>query len=355
MPPGSAPRMFEGEHHPTLSNVIQLHPTPSNIPKMQTGQFISCDWGTSSFRLRLIAAGGFSVVAEVKQKDGNAAMDKAFRENGGRDRVGYYMDYLGEQLRALEEAHGKLLKGLPVLISGMASSTIGMKELPYKPLPFALDGSDLEMESLGETDGGNEVFLISGVCTPDDVMRGEEVQIVGSEIGESAELQLMIHPGTHAKHVEIRDGQVTGFRTYMTGELFGLLSEKSILAGSVKKPEDHSGADDAAFREGVRTGHDSNIVHSLFLVRTARLFEKHSPEANFRYLSGLLIGHELRAVPEDFAGTLYLAGDEALVHEYRLALETLGITERVQLIIRDGDAITYKGQYAAWASHQNHD
>jgi 2-dehydro-3-deoxygalactonokinase len=316
--------------------------------------FISCDWGTSSFRLRLIAVADFSVKAEVKQKDGNAAMDKAFRESGESDRVGYYLSYLEEQLQALKSATDESLDGLPILISGMASSTIGMKELPYKPLPFALDGSDLDLEAVGEIGSGNEVLLISGVCSPDDVMRGEEVQIVGSDIENSAELQLMIHPGTHAKHVDMQNGQVTGFRTYMTGELFALLSEKSILAGSVKKPDgEPDAAGDAAFRDGVLTGHDSNIVHSLFLVRTNRLFEKRSAEANFRYLSGLLIGHELRAIPADFRGNLYLAGDDRLVREYRLALDTLEISSNLRLIVRDGDTITYKGQYAVYSRHLN--
>jgi 2-dehydro-3-deoxygalactonokinase len=319
---------------------------------MQTDQFISCDWGTSAFRLRLIDTTDFSVLAEVKQKEGNAAMDKAFRDSGEHDRSSYYLKYLEEQLEAL--AKSAPTEGLPVLISGMASSTIGIKELPYKALPYALDGSDLSVESLGEIASENEVLLISGVCSPDDVMRGEEVQVVGCEIGNGAALQLMLHPGTHAKHVQIKDGKVTDFHTYMTGELFALLSEKSILSSSVKKPaEDSNSATDAAFREGVKTGHDSNIVHSLFLVRTNQLFKKQNPEENYRYLSGLLIGHELRAIPESFSGNLYLGGDAALVREYKLAMETLSISERVNIIVRDGDEITFKGQHAVYSRHRN--
>lgn len=315
--------------------------------------FISCDWGTSSFRLRLIDAKDFRVLAEVKAKDGNSAMDKAFRDSGTSDRLKFYLKLLEEQLEVLRADTDESIDGLPVLISGMASSTIGMKELPYKPLPYALDGSDLDMEDVAEIGNGNTVLLISGVCSQDDVMRGEEVQVVGCQIETRPELQIMLHPGTHAKHVMIKAGHVVDFHTYMTGELFALLSEKSILAGSVKKPEAGAGdADDTAFEEGVTTGHDSNIVHSLFLVRTSGLFKKRSPEANYRYLSGLLIGHELRAIPASFSGNLYLGGDAFLVQEYKLALGILGLTQRVNLILRDGDEITFRGQYAVYQNHK---
>lgn len=321
------------------------------ISMTREDKFISCDWGTTAFRLRLIDSRDFSILAEVKQKDGNASMDKAFRDSGGSDRLKYYLDYLEQQYAALARETDISLKGAPILISGMSSSTIGMKELAYKALPYRLDGSDLKMEEVGTIGADNAVVLISGVCSSDDVMRGEEVQVVGCGIERAPELQIMLHPGTHAKHIMIRDGEVVDFHTYMTGELFALLSEKSILAGSVKKPDGND--EDAAFQEGVRTGHASNIVHSLFLVRTNRLFDKHSPEANFRFLSGLLIGHELRAVPEDFSGKLYLAGDKALVREYRLALDTLDISARVGLIVRDGDEVTFRGQHMVYSSQMN--
>ncbi len=323
------------------------------IRMKQDEMFISCDWGTSSFRLRLVRASDFRVLADLKRKDGNSAMDQAFRDSGETDRSGYYLSYLDEQVASLEAAAKQSLDELPILISGMASSTIGIKELPYKPLPYALDGSDLTAESLGNISGKNEVFLISGVRSQDDVMRGEEVQVVGCGIESRPELQLMLHPGTHAKHIQIEHGQVTGFHTYMTGELFALLSEKSILAGSVKKAGDGDAAGDEAFRDGVRTGNTSNIVHSLFLVRTNQLFRKLSPEENYRYLSGLLIGHELRGIPESFCGRLYLAGEAALVHEYELALQTLGISSRLKLSVCDGDEATFKGQYAVYSRHKN--
>src|SRR5450432_1404958 len=124
----------------------------------------------------------------------------------------------------------------------MASSTLGMVELPYKELPFLADGSDLRVETI-YANGlfHHDVLLISGARTGDDVMRGEETQLVGCALGAGyatqAGEQVFIFPGTHSKHVVVREGRVIAFKTYMTGEFFELLSKKSILAGDVEAGE----------------------------------------------------------------------------------------------------------------------
>jgi 2-dehydro-3-deoxygalactonokinase len=318
--------------------------------------FLSCDWGTSSFRLRLVSAEGFRVMAETGSKRGISNVYEDWCKSGQRDakRLDFYLAVIGEHLKELEARVGDSLQGIPLIISGMASSNIGMMELPYKQMPFALDGSDLKTQTIAPSDSFSlPVLVISGVCTEDDVMRGEEVQVVGCNIEPTEVEKLIIHPGTHCKHIWVKGDQAVCFRTYMTGEFFALLSTKSILAASVSgegefpKNKEH-------FEQGVRDAGKHELLHSSFLVRTGSLFQKRSREANYYYLSGLLIGSELNAFPKDFNGPLILAGEPALVQQYQSALDVCGIAARVQqVIVKEPDAITLAGQYAVYLNPKN--
>ncbi|MCB2408017.1 2-dehydro-3-deoxygalactonokinase [Hymenobacter lucidus] len=313
--------------------------------------FLSCDWGTSSFRLKLVELPGLRVVATATSEEGNAATFAQWQQAGRPEtqRLGFYLDILGKHCQALEQQAARPLAGVPVVISGMASSTVGMLELPYKPLPFATDGSDLATRLLPATpDFNHPVLLISGVKTDDDVMRGEETQLVGCELGATEQEQLFLHPGTHAKHVSIRNGQATALKTYMTGEFFALLSGKSILASAVKKADDfRMPAHTEAFEKGVRASRHDNLLHNSFLVRTNHLFDKLSRPQNFYYLSGLLIGYELSDFPADFTGAVVLAGETALVQSYEAALDLLGITDRVASVtVLSAEEVTLRGQAA---------
>ena len=132
---------------------------------------------------------------------------------------------------ALERVLAKLRELLPVeeaaprpiLISGMASSSIGWRELPYACLPFPLDGSGARWQEI-ERVGEHRVFVFSGLAAESDVLRGEETEVLGLAAGGALapfrEQALLVLPGTHSKHVRIEAGSITGFSTYMTGELF---------------------------------------------------------------------------------------------------------------------------------------
>ncbi|PJJ59757.1 2-dehydro-3-deoxygalactonokinase [Hymenobacter chitinivorans] len=313
--------------------------------------FLSCDWGTSSFRLKLVELPGLRVVATSTSDEGNAATFAKWQETKQPDdqRLGFYLKVLAGHVRKLEEDAGRPLTGVPVVISGMASSTVGMLELPYKPMPFAVDGADLATKLLPATaDFAQPVLLISGVRTPDDVMRGEEVQLVGCGFAATDQEQLFLHPGTHAKHVTIRGGQAVALKTYMTGEFFALLSKQSILASAVEKNDDFERPEHRrAFERGVQASQTENLLHNAFLVRTNQLFDKLSKPENFYFLSGLLIGAELRSFPADFRGPVVLAGEKALVQHYEAALELLGITQRLAaLTIKGAEEVTLQGQAA---------
>ncbi|MEP7253544.1 MAG: 2-dehydro-3-deoxygalactonokinase, partial [Ginsengibacter sp.] len=200
-------------------------------------QFISIDWGTSSLRCRVVNAESNGIEAEVCSEMGIAYVFENWNSIGKpeQERLSFYQAILGEEIKKLEKNMSERLDGLAVIISGMASANIGMKNLPYKVLPFSISGGDLGVEFINSTkDFNHNTLLVSGVRSDNDVMRGEETQLIGSVTGSNDE-ELYIFPGTHSKHMTVRNGQVNEFKTYMTGEVFSLLSTKSILSKSIEK------------------------------------------------------------------------------------------------------------------------
>ncbi len=287
--------------------------------------FISCDWGTSSFRLRLVDPTSQRVLAETKSNHGIAEVHTQWKlqARDERERFSFYQSMVYDHLRALQEQVTHSLKGAPVIISGMASSNIGMVELPYKVLPFAIDGSDLEYKRMDATESfPHEVVVISGARTSNDVMRGEEIQLIGCDFPSNEE-RIYILPGTHSKHVTVKDQNVIDFKTYMTGEFFHLLSQHSILSKSVENDNTWSSDSLKGFEEGVAQSRYDNLLHEAFLVRTNHLFNQYSKEVNYHYLSGLLIGTELKSLACGSVPLAVVANDLMLTH-YSLALKKLG-------------------------------
>src|SRR6185436_317994 len=139
-----------------------------------TNSFVSCDWGTSNFRLRLVQGPACEVLGEFRSQDGVASVAAATR---ARDRAKAFRSTLAKHLSTLGRQLGSMGQECPVVISGMASSSIGWAELPYATLPFRLDGSDVVYRELGplRTKGGSHrVLLLSGLRGEEEIMRGEE-------------------------------------------------------------------------------------------------------------------------------------------------------------------------------------
>jgi 2-dehydro-3-deoxygalactonokinase len=155
-------------------------------------------------------------------------------------------------------------------------------------------------------------------------MRGEEVQIFGALQLAGTDQATLVLPGTHSKWVRVEGGRVLQLKTFMTGEVFALMAQHSILG----KTLDMGGVfDGAIFLQGVDQGlADGSILHRLFAVRTLALFDRLSPGQLTSYLSGLLIGEELRTstVTAD-AGPVIVIGSETLTQRYTLALQHLRI------------------------------
>ena len=316
------------------------------------GHFLSCDWGTSSFRLRLVAQDTFQVLAEYTTEQGIASTFSRWQASQDQEsaRASFYLTYVQQGVNYLEQHQSLTLKGLPIVFSGMASSSIGIKELSYGTVPFAADGGQVAAAHLPATASfPHPVCLISGIRSEDDVMRGEETQLVGvlSQLGEKDIDGIFLFPGTHSKHIWVKGRQVQQFKTYMTGEFFGLLSNKSILSASVTK--DQNAVRWPSFNQGVERARSTNLLHASFRVRTQHLFGESTKEENLDFLSGLLIGTELKELLQQPAMPIYLCCNSALQLRYESAMTQLGIKpvrvfsgeEMDQAVIR-GQMIIYK-------------
>ena len=306
--------------------------------------FISCDWGTSAFRLRLVDAITKVILAEVKSDKGIATTYTAWKENGEKDRFCFYSKIMAEGIKALEQRCHTNLNDITIVLSGMASSSIGTIELPYKKLPFRTNGSDLSTHVVSLSgEFQNKTIIISGVKTKEDVMRGEETKLIGCEITDENDEQLFIMPGTHCKHIVVQKEIATHFTTYMIGEMFSLLHTKSILAASVEKDDEGQTTENSLpFAKGVTEGASGNLLNSIFHVRTNKLFDYYTAKENYYYLSGLLIGSELKELIQKHYARITLVAAQSLAQNYLQALQVLGLTSNMNHI--DADEALIAGQ-----------
>jgi 2-dehydro-3-deoxygalactonokinase len=269
--------------------------------------FIAVDWGTTNRRGYLIADGG-RMTDEMEDDQGILAVG-----HDGFD-------------RAVAELKGRL-GDRPLLMAGMVGSNRGWVEAPYVPCPAGLPELAANLKWVVP----DRIAIVPGVAYSDgdaaDVMRGEEMQILGAFAeGMVPADALICHPGTHNKWIRLEDGRITSFRTVMTGEIFNLLREHSILADLLSAPA----AADEAFEAGVRKGLESDeLTAELFSVRARVLLGKAPREAAASYTSGLLIGTDIRtgtrAAPE---GEIVVMGRPELTGLFAAALRIAGRTAR---------------------------
>jgi 2-dehydro-3-deoxygalactonokinase len=301
-----------------------------------------CDWGTSSFRLRLINTADHQVMGEVLSEDGIANTYNSWKANGETDSVDkleFFKAKLREAVGALFRKLNLKLDEVPIVISGMASSSIGMDDVPYAELPFPVDGSECRFRFYPAEDGfAHSITLVSGVKAEKDVMRGEETQLVGLmsllDKSTAAKDGILIFPGTHSKHLYVSQNKLVNIQTFMTGELFSLMAHSSVLKNSVKPTSlsAFSNVDADAFKSGVQESVSTNILSSLFSVRTNELFGKLTKEQNFFYLSGLLIGAELKGLHDQESWQLMLCSGSNLFELYKAAMEELKLLGRTTII-----------------------
>jgi 2-dehydro-3-deoxygalactonokinase len=298
-------------------------------------------------------------VAEVESADGAAHLAA---QTPPADRPARFGSVLAAALSRLAATCGQPLDQASVVISGMASSSIGWQELPYARLPLALDGQGLVWRELPRPVDfpAARLVLISGAATSCDVLRGEETQVLGLfQLGQFAKTQfagassraLVIMPGTHSKHSRIEAGRIEDFRTFMTGELFDVLASHSILRHSVSHDAglDLLSTDElhSALRGGVERAAELPLSAALFQVRTRQVLDAQTDEANRAFLSGILIGSELAyLIGPEFSGyPLLLCAAPPLAACYATALSALGIAERLAVVSgSDFQRLTALGQ-----------
>lgn len=263
---------------------------------MSSDAFLAVDWGTTNRRVYHVERG---------------RVTRTERDDLGVTAVS---DFAAE-VAAIRQRFGDL----PMILAGMVGSTIGWHVAPYVPLPVGIDAL---ANNLLRIDA--RTAIVPGVATPagmrPDVMRGEEVQLLGAVAAGLAPADaLLVQPGTHCKWARVTDGRIVDFTTAMTGELFALLRSHGLLAPQLQAPVGAT----AAFLDGVDQARRGDLAASLFGIRAAKLLGTRDDSDASAYASGLLIGndvmHRLADTPTDVVhvlagadlGGLYVAAVEA--------------------------------------------
>jgi 2-dehydro-3-deoxygalactonokinase len=265
--------------------------------------FIAVDWGTTNRRAYAIAPDG--------QCTGEFS-----------DGLGILSIPAGGFEAAIAEIRTRL-GNAPMLLAGMIGSNRGWIEVPYVRCPAGLD--ELARGMLPSPDGS--AVLVPGVAYEDsrvDIMRGEEVQILGAAAtGEVPQDCLVCHPGTHNKWIRLEAGRIVSFRTVMTGELFNLLKARSILSDLLSGQAEVGGS----FLEGVREGlAGTGVTAELFEARARVLLGRMPAEEGASFISGLLIGEDVRVgLAAHPGGPVTIIGRTDLTHLYAAALSEAGV------------------------------
>ena len=290
----------------------------------QNAAWIAVDWGTTHLRAWAMAESG-TVLAEAASDDGMGGLARAeFGPALARLTAGWPGD-------------------VPVIACGMVGSRQGWAEAPYVTVPCLPLA-----RALARVPDAPRVRIVPGLKqpAPPDVMRGEETQIAGFLALNPDWDGIACLPGTHAKWVQISAGEVISFRTFLTGELFGLLSDRSILRHSLTEDWD-----EAAFAAAVGEGlaRPERLAASLFTLRAGPLLGLADPAAGRARLSGLLIGAELAAARSYWLGQqIAVIGEGPLARTYAAALDTQG----APATLADGAAMVRAGLTAAWRHEQ---
>ncbi|HRJ68000.1 MAG TPA: 2-dehydro-3-deoxygalactonokinase [Beijerinckiaceae bacterium] len=272
---------------------------------------IVVDWGSSNFRAYRFGVEGALIERHQAEAGILTVRDGAFEDALERE-IGHWLDPETE-----------------ILLSGMITSRNGWVETPYLEPPASLSGLATRAVARPARTGARLLFL-PGVCNrapQPDVMRGEEIQVFGAV--SPTEDALVVLPGTHSKWVSVRAGAIAGFSTFLTGEMFALLCQHSIIGRLI--PPGAAGASNGAFLEGVKLGFSGNprgLLNDVFTARAGALLGDFMPTEIAERLSGILIGHEIRAGFESaiMPGlTPLLVGEAALIARYAVAFSALGL------------------------------
>ena len=298
-------------------------------------RFVCVDWGTSRLRATL-----------CEYADGDATVRQRLSGPGIKNVRDSVEKALFDVIASWVQDYGEI----PILLAGAVGSNIGWRNTPYLSCPFAVD--DLPLHCTEFTARGSDIVIIPGLeCTNSfgepDTMRGEELQILGWLREDETRLQrthLVCLPGTHTKWVTLEGGRVKSFQSAVTGELYALISEHSILlAHNVERAVDAS-FEDEAFALGVNACRAArgSLSHTLFSVRSRILTRQLSTGAAASFLSGVLVTADVMGALEllgEFSETIALIGEPTLCAHFASVLETFGLSSE----IADGNNAATRG------------
>jgi 2-dehydro-3-deoxygalactonokinase len=278
---------------------------------------IAIDWGTSNRRAWALGIDGRMVAARND--------DQGLLAIAGRDFAGSLWKFAGDWLDGRP----------PIIMAGMIGSRAGWREVPYLETPADLMTLGRQLMPIEGFDGLH-VRIVPGVARvagdSADVMRGEECQMLGAMLTRGQRDGIFLLPGTHAKWALLKDGVLVDFRTYMTGELYGLLRHNGSLAQVMPPRGEAEIFDVNAFDRGLaRALEGDGITHLLFSVRSLSLFAKLQPATAPSYLSGLLVGAEMKDALAWLQGQgagkrITAIGSARLLETYDRAASHCGIT-----------------------------
>lgn len=280
-------------------------------------RFIVADWGTTRFRGYLIE--DETILDQVSSNEGVSELQKGQHRD-------VFLRQCGRWLEAKPDA--------PVLLVGMVGSREGWVEAPYATCPAGPEEIAKAMVPV-ELGNGRSGYIIPGLfCEPApgaaDVMRGEETLALGSGI----ENGIICSAGTHPKWIEMRDGRIARFATYMTGEMYALLREHSMIGRPATEPEDLSGFDlglDAAMRNDGENA--VGLLHLLFSARASVVSKRMDSNLLAPYLSGLLTGDEINGALAQFGRpkSVTIMAEESRAELYIHALKRYGIEAQTKI------------------------
>jgi 2-dehydro-3-deoxygalactonokinase len=294
---------------------------------MTTPRLIALDWGTSNLRASLLGPGG-ALLDRRAGSDGVMAVPSGAFEAALRALCGDWLD----------------AGSVPIVASGMVGSRQGWVEAPYLDAPATLAHAARRLTPVALA-GDRWLHIVPGVQGTGadgqpDVMRGEETQVWGAALPDGT---VCVLPGTHSKWVWTgTGGAIDRFATYLTGELYAVLVQHSIL-GRLMAPG--TGSPDA-FAAGAALGlaEPAHLSHLLFTVRTNGLTGRFAPGELPDFLSGLLIGAEVGSALARPDGprpvSVVLLGEASLVARYAVALRAAGVA-----VQRAPDDVTPRGQW----------
>ncbi|MGL1922405.1 MAG: 2-dehydro-3-deoxygalactonokinase [Hyphomicrobiales bacterium] len=298
--------------------------------QISEGELICVDWGSTNLRAFLLSADG-------------TLIDAIFTNQG----------MMGIQQNAFEPILLHMLKNwpqLPIILSGMVGSLRGWRNTAYVTCPIDVKKLAVNLTHI-EHNKSRNIAIIAGIennnsASQYDVARGEETQLIGALklVGQQLEPQaIFCLPGTHSKWMSVKDSKIDNITTHMTGEIFDILTKHSILATPNSGGNHKNG--DRIFLKGLECAQqDGGLSHHIFSARTNMLKGVLAENDIETYLSGILIGSEIKEMLNLLPKCehVYLVGNDQLNQTYSLALNHLG----VNCALINGEKAAYTGMHA---------